>query len=132
MMHHIFVRIAHLQPYESHMMHCLSVGIAYLQTTQSVVSHMLNSPCSASSMQTDAHIDWLHTNPTYERQKMDVHGVFDSSEGILPGLVVLQETSECFGMDSRNKVLHSDGAVYVTPPFSFDCTCPRNSGGIAP
>ncbi|VAH27394.1 unnamed protein product [Triticum turgidum subsp. durum] len=71
----------------------VSPGIAYLQTTQSVVSHMLNSPCSGSSMQTDGHIDWLHTNPTYERQTMDVHGVFDMSqaqgahiqENFLPG-----------------------------------------------
>ncbi|EMS66216.1 hypothetical protein TRIUR3_00572 [Triticum urartu] len=90
----------------------VSPGIAYLQTTQSVVSHMLNSPCSGSSMQTDGHIDWLHTNPTYERQTMDVHGVFDMSqaqgahiqENFLPGTLSSLQMKEASSEKKRRRM----------------------------
>lgn len=46
-------------------------GIDELESAQSGVSQMLNTPSTGSAMDGDSDIDWLHNNPTYQRQTID-------------------------------------------------------------
>uniref|UniRef100_A0A453JS50 Uncharacterized protein n=1 Tax=Aegilops tauschii subsp. strangulata TaxID=200361 RepID=A0A453JS50_AEGTS len=75
--------------------HCKKLRIARLEKRAATTSVQVTpgTAHSGSSMQTDGQIDWLHTNPTYERQQMNVHEVVDMSvsegrhrqESFLPG-----------------------------------------------
>ena len=51
------------------------VGIDQLESAQSGVSQMLNPPSTGSAMDEDSDIDWLHANPTYQRQTMPIQDV---------------------------------------------------------
>lgn len=60
-------------------MQCVSVGVSQLDSSQPAVSQILCTPCSGPAMEEDYGSDWLHTNPTYQRQSRDVRDVFHMS-----------------------------------------------------
>lgn len=73
----------------------VSYGVSQLDSAQPGVSQILCTPCSGSAVEEDCGSDWLHTNPTYQRQMRDVRDVFDKSlteamhgqESFLPGSI---------------------------------------------
>ncbi|KAM3278642.1 hypothetical protein ACQJBY_046108 [Aegilops geniculata] len=75
--------------------HCKKLQIARLEKRAATTTVQVTpgTAYSGSSMQTHGQNDWLHTNPTYERQQVNVHEVVDMSvsegrhrqESFLPG-----------------------------------------------